>query len=96
MIELEVDGSQYLVEIKWWGAPVEINTMSRHLVRVCSRTEVRALFISPSRFTKAALEESTRALNQRVIVLGDLRELVLLLEQQDDVTSWLRKKVRLA
>lgn len=49
-----------------------------------------------SGFTKAALGESTRALNQRVIVLGKLRELALLLEQQGDVADWLRKKVRLA
>lgn len=31
---LEADGPPYLVEIKSWGAPVENNTMSRHLVRV--------------------------------------------------------------
>ncbi|MFF8405423.1 hypothetical protein ACF06P_27815 [Streptomyces sp. NPDC015684] len=93
---LEVDGSAYLVEIKWRGEPVEINAMSRHLVRVYGRSEVRALFISASGFTGPAIEESERALNQRVIVLGELRELVLLLEQQGDVAAWLREKVRFA
>jgi hypothetical protein len=93
---LEVDGSAYLVEIKWWGEPVEINAMSRHLVRVYGRSEVRALFISASGFTGPAIEESERALNQRVIVLGELRELVLLLERQGDVAAWLREKVRFA
>ncbi|MET7715554.1 hypothetical protein [Streptomyces sp. NPDC005407] len=34
--------------------------------------------------------------NQRVIVLGELRELVLLLEQQGDIATWLREKVRFA
>ncbi|MFE0257525.1 restriction endonuclease [Streptomyces sp. NPDC059010] len=93
---LEVDGSAYLVEIKWWGEPVEINAMSRHLVRVYGRSEVRALFISASGFTGPAIEESERALNQRVIVLAELRELVLLLERQGDVVAWLREKVRFA
>ncbi|WP_329462320.1 hypothetical protein [Streptomyces sp. NBC_01431] len=41
---LEMDGAQYLVEIKWRGEPVEINAMGRHLVRVYGRSEVRALF----------------------------------------------------
>lgn len=58
---LEVDGSAYLVEIKWWGESVEINAMSRHLVRVYRRSEVRALFISASGFTWPAVEESERA-----------------------------------
>lgn len=70
--------------------------MSRHLVRVYGRSEVRALFISASGFTGPAIEESERALNQRVIVLGELRELVLLLERQGDVAAWLPEKVRFA
>ncbi|WP_406505404.1 restriction endonuclease [Streptomyces sp. NBC_00212] len=93
---LEKDGSQYLVEIKWRGKPVEINAMSRHLVRVYGRSEVRALFISASGFTGPAIKESERALNQRVIILGELRELVLLLEQEGDAAHWLREKVRIA
>ncbi|WP_234545307.1 hypothetical protein [Streptomyces shenzhenensis] len=28
---LEVDGSAYLVEIKWWGEPVETNAMCSSL-----------------------------------------------------------------
>ncbi|MFD9634258.1 restriction endonuclease [Streptomyces violascens] len=93
---LEMDGSQYLVEIKWWGEPVEITAMSRRLVRVYGRSEVRALFISTSGFTGPAITESERALNQRVIVLGELREIVLLLEQEGNVADWLREKVRIA
>ncbi|MFI1105907.1 hypothetical protein [Streptomyces melanogenes] len=89
---LEMDGSQYLVEIKWQGEPVEINAMSRHLVRVYGRSEVRELFISASGFTGPAIKESERGLNQRVIVLGELRELVLLLEQEGDVANWLLRR----
>ncbi|MGW5868995.1 hypothetical protein ACWFRJ_43430 [Streptomyces sp. NPDC055239] len=87
-----------MVEIKWWDEPVEINAMSRsrHLVRVYGRSEVRALFISRSGFTGPAIKESERALSQRVFVLGELRELVLLLEQEGDVANWLREKVRFA
>ncbi|MFD9821772.1 hypothetical protein, partial [Streptomyces violascens] len=63
---------------------------------VSGRSEVRALFISASGFTGPAITESERALNQRVIVLGELREIVLLLEQEGNVADWLREKVRIA
>lgn len=56
---------------------------------------IRESFSAPG-FTGPAIEESERALNQRVIVLGELRELVLLLERQGDVAAWLREKVRFA
>ncbi|MCH6162626.1 restriction endonuclease [Streptomyces marispadix] len=93
---IELDGSQYLVEVKWWGAPLGKGPVAEHLVRVYGRAEVRGLMISASGFTGPAVEECTRVLAQRVMVLGELRELVLLLEQERDLVEWLREKVRRA
>ncbi|MFE1560109.1 restriction endonuclease [Streptomyces sp. NPDC058734] len=91
---IEVDGSQYIVEVKWWGKPVDIEPMSRQLVRVYSRAEVRGLFISASGYTKPAVAACEDALAHRVVVLGELREIALLLERERDVVEWIREKVR--
>jgi len=93
---IELDGAQYLVEMKWWATALGVDAASRHLVRVYGRGEVRGLFISASGFALPAIDECERALTQRVIVLGELRELVVLLERQDNVVTWLREKVRRA
>ncbi|MGW9173777.1 restriction endonuclease [Streptomyces decoyicus] len=93
---IELSGTQYIVEVKWWGKPLGIDPVCRQLVRVYGRAEARGLFISASGFTDPAIEECERALAQRVIILGELRELLLLLEQEGDLTSWVREKARLA
>ncbi|MFF1559840.1 restriction endonuclease [Streptomyces sp. NPDC058279] len=93
---IELDAIQYIVEMKFWNKPIGVDPVCRQLVRVFSRAEVRGLFISASGYTSAAVEECTRALTNRVVVLGELRELVYLLEQAGNTASWLREKVRLA
>lgn len=93
---IELDGSQYAVEVKWWAKPLGRPDVSEHLVRLFSRAEVRGLMISASGFAAPAIEECQRALSQRVMVLGEVRELLLLLEQERDIAEWLREKVRRA
>jgi restriction system protein len=93
---VELDGVQYLVEVKWWSEKLGMDPVSRHLVRIYGRAGVGGVLISASGFTGPAIEECERALTQRVIVLGELRELVLLLERDGDVASWLRRKVQAA
>jgi hypothetical protein len=93
---VEIDGVQYLVEVKWWSEKLGMDPVSRHLVRIYGRAGVGGVLISASGFTEPAIKECERALTQRVIVLGELRELVLLLERNGDVASWLRKKVQAA
>lgn len=93
---IELDGSVYVVEVKWWKEPLGIDPVSRHLVRVYNRAEVRGLMISASGFTKPAIAECELALTQRVMVLAELRELVMLLEREGDLPGWLREKVRRA
>ncbi|MEU0719334.1 restriction endonuclease [Streptomyces lavendulocolor] len=93
---IEVDGSQYIVEVKWWSEAVGIDPVCRQLVRVFGRADVRGLFISASGYTPSAVEECVRALINRVVILGELRELVFLMERGDSIADWVREKARIA
>lgn len=86
----------YLVEVKWWAEPLGVDAVARHLVRVYGRAGASGLFISASGFAKPALNECERALAQRVFVLAELNELILLLEQGGDLALWLRDKTHKA
>jgi len=91
-----LDSTEYLVEIKWWTEPLGREQVAPHLVRVYSRFGVGGVLISASGFTGAAIEDCKNALSQRVIVLAELHELVLLLEREGNVAEWLRAKVQFA
>jgi restriction system protein len=91
---IEVDGHQYVVEVKWWAKPLGKGPVAEHLVRVYGRAGVRGLMISASGFAPPAVDECERALSQKVMVLSELRELVLLMEQEHGVADWLREKAR--
>lgn len=93
---VELDGQIYLVEVKWWAKPLDINPISRHLVRVINRAGVSGLMISASGYSSPAVQECERFLVHGVMVLGELRELVLLLEREESLGSWLRQKTRMA
>jgi len=93
---VELDGAPYLVEVKYWADALGKGPVAEHLVRVYSRAEVRGLMISASGFTQPAVDECQRVLAQRVVVLGELRELVMVLEQERPLDEWLREKVRRA
>lgn len=53
---IELDGSQYVVEVKWWAKPLGKGPVAEHLVRVYGRAEVRGLMISASGFTRPAVD----------------------------------------
>lgn len=93
---IEYAGTPYIVEIKWWADPLGVDAVSRHLVRVYGRAGVGGLFISASGFARPAVDECERALAQRVFVLAELSELVLLLERRGDLATWMQAKVRKA
>jgi restriction system protein len=93
---IELDSQIYVVEAKWWNEPLGPRETARHLVQVYGRGEARGLFISASGYTDAAIIEHRRALTQKVVVLCELRELVLLLEQGSAVKDFLRKKANAA
>jgi restriction endonuclease Mrr len=93
---IELDGEIYLVEMKWWDKPLGTGEVSHHLVRVFSRNCARGLLISYSGFTDSAVTTCKEALTRMVVALCDLQEVVQLMEREDDLLEFLRKKVRAA
>ena len=93
---IELDGEIYLVEMKWWEKPLGTGEVSQHLVRVFTRHCARGLLISYSGFTDPAVMTCKEALARMVVALCGLQEIVQLLERQDDLAEFLRKKVRAA
>lgn len=93
---IELDGEIYLVEMKWWEKPLGIGEVSQHLVRVFTRHCARGLLISYSGYTDPAVTTCKEALGRMVVVLCGLPEVVQLLEREDDLAEFVRKKVRAA
>ena len=93
---IELDGAFYFVEMKWLNEPVTVAHVAPHLVRVYQRAESRAIFISASEYTEAAVAMCKDALQQKVVVLVSLEEIVKLLERDGDLVSLLKKKVDFA
>jgi len=90
---IELDGHLYFVEVKWLSEPVDVNHVSRHLVRVYHRGQSRGLFVSSTAFSPPALEVCREALQRTVVALCLLDELVMALERGDSLAQLLRKKI---
>jgi len=93
---IEMDGEIYLVEMKWWDKPLGTAEVSQHLVRVFSRNCARGLLISYSGFTDPAIAICRESLSRMVVALCGLQEIVQLLDKEEDLTEFLRKKIRAA
>jgi predicted RecB family endonuclease len=93
---IEMDGEIYLVEMKWWDKPLGTGEVSQHLVRVFSRNCARGLLISYSGYTDPAVAMCRESLSRMVVALSGLDEVVKLLEREDDLVEFLKKKVRAA
>lgn len=93
---IEIDGNLYLVEMKWTKDPIDVNPISRHLVRIYHRGQTRGIFISAAEYTKAAISVCKEALQKTVISLCTLEEIVNLLEKENDLVSFLKQKINLA
>lgn len=93
---IEMDGQIYLVEMKWWDKPLGTGEVSQHLVRVFSRNCARGLLISYSGYTDPAVAICRESLSRMVVALCGLQEVVQLLEREDDLVEFLKKKVRAA
>jgi hypothetical protein len=91
---IEVNSHLYLVEMKWWKDALSPTDVSQHMMRLFDRSDVRGIFISASGYTKAAVIDLERVLNQKIIVLFTLKELSLLLEKDDSFESLLKSKVK--
>lgn len=95
---IELEGHLYLVEMKWWNAPIGVGDIAPHLVRVFSRGgQARGLFISYTDFTEPAIVQCRDAIVRgAVVVLSNLDEIVALLNADGDLKKWLKAKVRAA
>lgn len=90
---IEIDGNLYFVEMKWTKDPIDVNPISRHLVRVYHRGYSRAIFISAAEYTQPAIAVCKEALQQTVITLCNLQEIVNLLEKEIDLYAFLKDKI---
>jgi restriction system protein len=93
---VEFSGHLYLVEMKWWDKPIGKAEIASHLVNVYGRGGVCGIFISASGYTAAAIESVKTALVQKVCVLCDLEEIIMLLDRNGDFSDLLQQKVRTA
>lgn len=86
----------YLVEAKWWKTPLGVDGVAQHLVRVYSRHGAHGLIVSATSFAEPAIAQCRMALSDKVFVLAELREIVLLLERQGNFAAWLHAKTEAA
>ena len=93
---VEFSGHLYLVEMKWWDKPIGKAEIASHHVNVYGRGGVGGIFISASGYTDAAIESVKTALVQKVCVLCDLEEIIMLLDRDGDFGDMLQQKVRTA
>ena len=91
---IELDGSHYLVEVKWWSQRLGPGEIAQHQVRVFSRGQVRGIFISATGYTDAAIQACRDALAIAPFVLCDLEEIVRALELEVEMVDYLRHKIQ--
>ena len=90
---IELDGHVYVVEMKWLKEKVGTE-LGQHAARVMVRPpDVRALYISASGYTEAALQIARDFLVHRLCVLMELEEVVNCFEKGRDLRELLRTKV---
>ena len=93
---IEIDGYLYLVEMKWWSKPLGKAEVSPHLVNIFNRGHVGGILISASGYTEPAIGICKEALSQKVIVLCELEEIVILLERRGRLKEFLKSKLNAA
>jgi len=94
---IALDAQPILVEAKWHKVPIGRGEISQHLVRLYGRAGVLGLFLSSTPYTDPAIAECKTALAQRVIVLAEVNEILMLLEDPDaNLGDWLRSKMMAA
>lgn len=93
---VEIDGYIYLVEMKWWKEPLGKKEVSPHLVNIFNRGHAGGIIISNSGYTHPAIETCKEALTQKIIVLCELEEIVLLFEHKLGLKDFFKAKIRTA
>lgn len=90
---IELDGHFYLVEAKWWAQKLGVVDVAQHTVRVASRSGMRGLYVVYPGYTDPAIVTIRDALQRGIYVLAVLEEVVAVLETEESIADWLRKKV---
>jgi Restriction endonuclease len=93
---IELDGTIHLVEMKWLKDPVGVAEFGPHLVRIFGSANASGIFISNSGYTEPVIKQCAEFLNQRTTFLCSLREIVMLLQRQDDLVPFLKRKSQAA
>jgi len=89
---IELNGTIHLVEMKWLKYPVGMGEFSPHLSRLFMRANAHGIFIATNGYTESVITECRNALNLKTIFLCSLQEFVMLLQRQDDLMTFLKKK----
>ena len=93
---VEIDGHLYLVEMKWWRKRLGKAEVSPHLVNIFNRGHAGGILISKSGYTQPAITVCKEALSQKIVVLCELEEIVILLERQGSLRDFLKSKIEAA
>lgn len=93
---IELNGSTYLVEMKWLKDAVGVESISQHLVRLFGRANAHGIFIAANGYTEPAIKQCRDVLSQKTIILCTLHEIIMLLNRQDDLVIFLKKKYQSA
>ena len=83
--------------MKWRKDTIGSGDMAAHLVRIYHRFEAHGIYISYSGYSPAAINMAKEALlKNALIILFDLQEFVTLLENEQDIKTYFRKKIHSA
>jgi restriction system protein len=94
---VEIDSVLFLVEMKWWNAPIGRGDLAPHMVGVYGRPpNVGGMFISYSGFSAAAIEDAKSGLTQKIFVLMELQEIIQVIEREGDLKGLFREKINRA
>jgi hypothetical protein len=93
---VDLDGSLYLVEVKWSSAPLGEQEVTPLLVRNFNRGYPGGILIASSGFAQPAVSMFKEALPQKPVVLSELEEIVTLLERDGSLKEFLGAKINAA
>lgn len=93
---IELESHLYFVEVKWQSKPLDVEQMSRHLVRIYHRGQSRGLVITATELTEGALKVCTEALQRTVVAIALLDEIIEALETDSSLVDLFRAKVHAA
>ncbi|EDE7185571.1 restriction endonuclease [Salmonella enterica subsp. enterica serovar Enteritidis] len=93
---IELDGTIHLVEMKWLNSAVGIGEFTPHLSRLFMRANASGIFIATNGYASSVLSECRTALSHKTLFLCSLHEIILLLQRQDDLIAFLKRKSQAA